>query len=35
MEVLRSFSIKNIFHGKMDLKAFLFLCDDLSDSSEN
>ena len=27
MDVLHSFSIKNIFYDKMDLKAFLCLCD--------
>ena len=27
--VLHSFSIKNIIYDKMDLTAFLFLCDDL------
>ena len=27
--VLHSFSIKNIFYDKMDLKLFLFSCEDL------
>ena len=27
--VLNSFSIKNIFQDKMDLKAFLFSCDEI------
>ena len=29
MGVLHSFSIKNIFHDKMDLVVFLFCCGDL------
>ena len=27
MGLLQSFSIKNIFYDKIDLKDFLFLCD--------
>ena len=30
MGVLHSFSIKNIFYDTMNLKTFLFWCDDIS-----
>ena len=29
MDAVHSFSIKNIFYDKMDLRYFLFLCDNL------
>ena len=29
MDVLQSFSIKNVFYDKMVFKAFLFSCDEL------